>query len=90
MPDGSWRSIRLCEHKTDECTISETQIDMEQSEQSLTDDSTIQNMKPELLANLPCSSEPVRLSKSNLKGLLISMERMEIESVLIGQISLSP
>ena len=71
-------------------TMSDKQINMEPSEQNLTEDTTTADTKPELLVNLNYSGEPVRLSKSTLSKLIISMERMGVESVLIGQISLSP
>ena len=70
--------------------MSDKPTNMEPSEPNLTEDITTANMKPELLVNLNYLGEPVRLSKSTLSKLITSMERMGIESVLIGQISRLP
>jgi hypothetical protein len=70
--------------------MSDKQINMEPSEQNLTEDTTTADTKPELLVNLNYSGEPVRLSKSTLSKLIISMERMGVEYVPIAQTSLVP
>jgi hypothetical protein len=70
--------------------MSDKQTNMEQSEPSLTDEDTTADTKPALLASLNYSDGLARLSLFTLKRLITSMERMGVESVLIGQISLSP
>lgn len=63
---------------------------MAHKRKNITEGSTTVSMKPVLLVSLNFSEKVAKLSKSSLKSLITSMERMGVKYVHIAQTSLLP